>query len=255
MQAKIRYRVFENPDSASAQVAAEIAQLIRERATLGRTVVLGLTAGPTLQPLYAELIYQHREEALSLKNVITFNLDEYVGLDRAHPTSFRSCMQQHFFDHVDIPRENIRFLSGTVTAHEVQNHCTAYEKQITKVGGIDYQVIGIGRSGRLGFNESGTPAHALTQQVELGELTRSAMAKTFDGLGDIPTHALTMGCGTILRARKIALLAWGSNKARIVRSAVQGPVTSRICASYFQNHPGTQFFLDLAAASVLTKER
>lgn len=252
---KIRYRVFENPDSASAQVAAEIAQLIRERAALGRTVVLGLTASPTLQPLYAELIYQHREEGLSLKNVITFNLDEYIGLDGAHPTSFRARMQQHFFDYVDIPRENIRFLSGTISVHEVKRHCTAYEKQIAKVGGIDYQVIGIGRSGRLGFNESGTPAHALTQQIELGELTRSAMAKTFDGLNHIPTHALTMGCGTILKARKIALLAWGANKARIVRSAVQGPVTSRNCASYFQNHRGSQFFLDPPAASVLRKKQ
>ena len=248
---KIRYRVFENPDSASAQVAAEIVQLIRERAALGRTVVLGLAAGPTLQPLYAELIYQHREEALSLRNVITFNLDEYVGLDAGHPTSFRACMQRHFFDHVDIPRANIRFLSGMVSEHDAKSHCTAYEKQITKVGGIDFQVVGIGRSGHLGLNEPGTPAHALTQRIELGELTRGDMAKTSDGLANIPTHALTMGCGTILKARKVALLAWGSNTARVVRSAIQGPVTSRVCASYFQNHRGTQFFLDPPAASVL----
>ena len=252
---KIRYRVFENPDSASAQVAAEIAQLIRERATLGRSAVLGLAAGPTLLPLYAELIYQHREEALSLKNVITFNLDEYLGLNSDHPASFRAFMQRHFFDHVDIPDENIHFLSGKVAAHEAEDHCAAYEKQINKVGGIDFQVIGIGRSGHIGFNEPGTPAHATTQRVELGELTRDEVAKTFAHLDPVPTHALTMGCGTILKARKIALLAWGASNARIVRNAIQGPVTSRICASYFQNHRMAQFFLDPPAASVLTRQK
>lgn len=249
---KIRYRVFENPDSASAQVAAEIAQLIRERATLGRTAVLGLAAGPALQPLYAELIYQHREEALSFKNVITFNLDEYFGLSSDHPTSFRAFMRRNFFDHVDIPAESIRFLSGRVPEHEADGHCAAYEKQITKAGGIDFQVIGIGH---IGFNEPGTPAHEPTRRVELGELTRKELAKTFAPSDFIPTHALTMGCGTILKARKVAVLAWGANHARIVRSAIQGPVTSRICASYFQNHRTAQFFLDPPAASVLRNQK
>ncbi len=254
MPKSIRYRVFENPDSASAQVAAEIAQLIRERATLGRTAVLGLATGQTPLPLYEELIYQHREEGLSLRNVITFNLDEYLGLESTHPESFRAYMQRHFFDHVDIPPANIRFLSGTTADRDVVAHCAAYEKQIKKAGGIDFQILGIGRSGHIGFNEPGTAIDAPTRRVELGELTREDAAETFGGLEHVPTHALTMGCGTILMARKIALLAWGSRKARIVRRALQGPVTSRVCASYLQNHRKAQFFLDPPAASVLPQK-
>jgi glucosamine-6-phosphate deaminase len=254
MPKSIRYRVFENPDSASAQVAVEIAHLIRERATLGRTAVLGLATGQTPIPLYDELIYQHREEGLSLKNVITFNLDEYLGLGPTHPASFRSYMQQHLFDHVDIPDKNIRFLSGDIADENVASHCAAYEKQINTAGGIDFQILGIGSNGHIAFNEPGTAATSRTRRVMLRETTREDAAETFEGLENVPTEALTMGCATILRARKIAMLAWGSKKARIVRRALQGPVTPRVCASYLQNHPNTQFFLDPMAASVLRKK-
>lgn len=246
-----RFRVFENPDSASALVAAEIAQLIRERAVLGRHAVLGLATGATPLPLYAELIYQHREEGLSFKNVITFNLDEYLGLDSSHPASFRSFMQRHLFDHVDLPPENIRFLSGDVPDQEVTAHCASYERQIKKAGGIDYQVLGIGRNGHIGFNEPGTSQVSRTHRVKLSETTREDAADTFRGLDKVPTHGMTMGCGTILKARRISLLAWGSKKARIVRSAVSGSVNSKICASYLQSHPSAQFILDPQAAVLL----
>lgn len=254
MPKSIRYRVFENPDSASAQIVAEIAHLVRERATLGRNAVLGLPTGQTPLPLYDELIYQHREEGLSLKNVITFNLDEYLGLSPTHPASFRSYMQEHLFDHVDIPEKNIRFLSGSVAEEEVASHCAAYEKQINAAGGIDFQILGIGSNGHIAFNEPGTAVNSRTRRVGLGATVREDAAETFEGLENVPMEALTMGCETILKARKIALLAWGSKKARIVRRALQGPVTPRVCASYLQNHPNTQFFLDPMAASVLRKK-
>jgi glucosamine-6-phosphate deaminase len=252
MPKTVRYRVFENPDSASAQVAGEIAQLIRERALLGRKVVLGLATGRTPLPLYEELIYQHREERLSFANVITFNLDEYVGLARNHPASFHTYMRKCFFDQVDIPARNIHFLSGIVPEAKLAAHCEAYEDLIEKHGGIDYQILGIGRSGHVGFNEPGSSMVSRTRLVELGEMTRNDAARDFgDSVENVPTHAITMGCGTIMEARRIALLAWGSAKASVVRRAIQGRVTSKVCASYLQKHETACFYLDSPAATLL----
>lgn len=246
-----RFRVFENCDSASAQVAAEIAQLIRERAILGRHVVLGLPAGKTPVPLYEELIYLHREESLSLANVVTFNLDEYIGLPASHPGSFRAFMQRTFFDHVDIPAENIHFLSGNVSRAEATSHCADYEHKIAAAGGIDFQILGIGRNGHIGFNEPGCMADSRTRPVTLFDMTRRDTARWFPGIERVPNRALTMGCGTILEARRIAVLAWGSRKSRIVRRAIQGPVTADVPASYLQAHPGAIFYLNSSAAACL----
>jgi glucosamine-6-phosphate deaminase len=254
MHKNILYRVFENPDSASAQVAAEIAQLIRERATLGRTVVLGLATGKSPLPLYQELVYLHHEEGLSFKNVITFNLDEYLKLDHGHPASFRTYMQENLFDHIDIQPKNIHFPSSKVADKEIVNHCYDYERKIKRTGGIDYQILGIGRTGHIGFNEPGTPISARTRRVPLTDITRQDAAPAFDGIENVPTHAITMGCGTILAARRIALLAWGSPKASIVRKALEGPVTPKITASYLQKHRSVQFYLDAGAASLLKQK-
>ena len=252
MPKTIRYRVFENPDSASAQVAGEIAQLIRERALLGRPVVLGLATGRSPLPLYEELIYQHREERLSFSNVITFNLDEYAGVARNHPSSFHTFMRKNFFDQVDIPAKQIHFLSGTTPEAKMAAHCEAYEDLIEKHGGIDYQILGIGRSGHVGFNEPGSSIASRTRVVELGEITRNDAARDFgDAVAQVPTHAITMGCGTILEARRIALLAWGSGKASVVRRAIRGRVSSKVCASYLQKHDNACFYLDQPAASLL----
>jgi glucosamine-6-phosphate deaminase len=249
-----RFRVFENPDSASAQVASEMAALIRERATLGRSAVLGLATGKTPLPLYDELIYLHREEGLSFQNVITFNLDEYLGLAGDHPASFRAFMQQKFFDHVDVPAANIRFLSGNTAEGKIRAHCAGYERQISAAGGIDYQILGIGRNGHIGFNEPGSAINSRTRRVRLEETTREDAAPAFDGIDRVPTHALTMGCGTILEARRIVLLAWGAKKSRVVRRALESPVAPKVCASYLQTHAATQFFLDLPAAALLGRK-
>lgn len=256
MPKTIRYRVFENPDSAAAQVAGEIAQLIRERALLDRQVVLGLATGRSPLPLYEELIYQHREERLSFSNVVTFNLDEYTGVGRNDPASFHTFMRKNFFDHVDIPARQIHFLSGTTPPAKIAAHCEAYEDLIEKHGGIDYQILGIGRSGHVGFNEPGSSIVSRTRLVELGEITRNDAARDFgDSLENVPTHALTMGCGTIMEAKRIALLAWGSAKASVVRRAIQGRVSSKVCASYLQKHEAACFYLDSPAASLLKVEK
>ena len=243
--------MFDSPDAACHQVASEIAQLIRKRSAVGRTTVLGLATGNTPLPLYREFIRLHREEELSFKNVVSFNLDEYLGLDRDHPESYWSFMRRNLFDHIDILPQNIHLPSGMVAANEVPGHCAAYEAQIARAGGIDFQILGIGRTGHIGFNEPGTPIDSRTQRIHLDEITRQDAAPAFGGIENVPTSAITMGCGTILDARRIALLAWGAKKADIVREAIEGVITDRVSASFLQTHPAAKFYLDREAASAL----
>lgn len=246
------YLIFDSPAAASAMVAAEIATLIRAHDAQGKPTVLGLATGNTPLPLYQELIRLHREEGLSFQNVTSFNLDEYLGLDRDHPESYWSFMHQNLFNHIDIQADRINLPSGTVAADQIDAHCAAYDAAIRAAGGIDLQILGIGRTGHIGFNEPGTPATARTLQIHLDAITRQDAAPAFNGLENVPTTAITMGCGTILEARKIALLAWGSKKAAIVREAIEGPVSDQVSASFLQNHPAATFFLDREAAAELT---
>lgn len=243
--------VFESPEAACRQVAAEIASLIREHANLGKPTVLGLATGCTPLPLYRELIRLHHHDGLSFTGVVSFNLDEYLGLAREHPESYWSFMHRNLFSQIDIRPENIHLPSGTTSDSEIPAHCAAYEAAITDAGGIDYQILGIGRTGHIGFNEPGTPIHARTQVIHLDEITRVDAALTFGDIERVPTRAITIGCGTILEARRIALLAWGSKKADIVREAIEGPVTDQVSASFLQTHSNATFFLDQDAASAL----
>lgn len=251
MVTNIPFVVFDSPDAACRQVASEIAQLIRERSSRRRQSVLGLATGSTPLPLYRELVRLHREEGLSFRNVTSFNLDEYLGLDRDHPESYWTFMHRNLFDHIDILPENINLPSGTVADGEIETHCKEYEARIRKAGGIDFQILGIGRTGHIGFNEPGTPIEARTQKIHLDELTRKDAAPAFGGIEHVPTEAITMGCGTILEARRIALLAWGSKKASIVREAIEGVITDQVSASFLQTHPAATFFLDCEAAAEL----
>jgi glucosamine-6-phosphate deaminase len=229
-----------------------MSHLIRERAAEGRPAVLGLATGGTPLPLYRELIRLHRDEGLSFRHVITFNLDEYLGLGCDHPESYWAFMHRNLFDQVDILPENIHLPSGTVAPDEVEAHCAAYDAAIAAAGGIDFQILGIGRTGHIGFNEPGTPIDARTLRIHLDEITRRDAAPAFGGLDQVPVEAITMGCGTILEARRIALMAWGPNKAEIVRQAVEGPVTDQVSASFLQTHPNASFHLDAEAASKLS---
>jgi glucosamine-6-phosphate deaminase len=251
MVSPIPVLVFNSPAAACHQVAAEISRLIRERSSAGRSTVLGLATGNTPLPLYQELIRLHRDESLSFKNVASFNLDEYLGLERNHPESYWSFMHRNLFDHIDMLPENIHLPSGMIAENRISDHCAAYEAQIIEAGGIDYQILGIGRTGHIGFNEPGTPADSRTQKIHLNEITRLDAAPAFGGIDQVPQYAITMGCGTILEARRIALLAWGSQKSQIVRQALTGPVTDQVSASFLQNHPGATFFLDREAAADL----
>ena len=246
-----QYRVFSTRDSASVQIAAEIAQLIRDRAVLGRNAVLGLIAGKIPLPLYQELIYLHREERLSFGNVVTFNLDEYLGLENGHPASFRSFMRRNLFDHIDIKPANIHFLSATITDPRAFRHCANYEAKIARAGGIDYQILGIGRLGEIGFIERQIAFDSRTHRVLLSERLRKEAAGAFGGISRVPTHAMSMGYGTILKARRIAILAWGAAKSHGVRRVIESPVAIKLGASCLHTHPAAQFFLDELAASRL----
>lgn len=250
---RIRAEIFRDADAASAQLAGEIAALIRERAAAGKNSVLGLATGSTPVRLYRQLIRLHREEGLSFKNVITFNLDEYYGLTRDHPESYWRFMHEQLFDHIDLPAENIHLPDGTVPRGEVFASCRKYEDQIVAAGGLDLQVLGIGRTGHIGFNEPGSTRDSRTRLVTLDGLTRRDAARDFLGEANVPRHAITMGVGTIRDARRIVLLAWGEAKARIVAQAVEGPQLDSLPASFLQGHPEVQFMLDAGASSELTR--
>jgi glucosamine-6-phosphate deaminase len=243
--------VFPAPGPAAKAVAAEIARLLHEKQNAGQGAVLGLATGGTPIPLYQELVRLHREDGLSFRHVTTFNLDEYLGLDRDHPESYWTFMHRNLFDHIDILPENIHIPSGTIAPENVAAHCADYENHILKAGGIDFQILGIGRTGHIGFNEPGTPIDARTQNIHLDEITRQDAAPAFGGIDLVPTEAITMGCGTILDAHRIILMAWGAPKAEIVRQAIEGPVTDQVSASFLQTHRNATFYLDKEAAAKL----
>lgn len=252
---RIRTEIFADADSASRQLAGEVAALIRERAAAGKNVVLGLATGSTPVRLYRELIRLHREEGLSFKNVLTFNLDEYYGLTRDHPESYWRFMHEQLFNHIDLPATHIHLPDGTLPRGEVFGACRAYEDKIAAAGGLDLQVLGIGRTGHIGFNEPGSTRESRTRLVTLDGLTRRDAARDFLGEANVPRHAVTMGVGTILDARRIVLLAWGESKAAVLAQAVEGTPVDTLPASFLQGHKNVSFYLDGSAASALTRMR
>ncbi len=252
---KIRTLVSPTSAEASRLLASETASLIRERQEDGKNVVLGLATGSTPVPFYRELIRLHKEEGLSFGNVVTFNLDEYSGLERDHPESYFRFMHDQLFDHVDIPRDQIHIPDGTIPMEDVYEYCLRYEAQIAEAGGLDLQILGIGRTGHIGFNEPGSAADSITRMITLDRVTRQDAAADFMGSANVPRSAITMGVGTILKADRIVLMAWGSNKAEIVQEAVEGVVTDQISASFLQSHEKAVFLVDHAASTRLTRFR
>lgn len=248
MDRKIPTIIYKDKNEASVAVANEIADLIKKQQAAKTTAVLGLATGATPLSVYAELIRLHREEGLSFKNVITFNLDEYYPMSPSSEQSYVAFMNKFLFDHVDIPIENIHIPDGTLTDLEIDVYCQKYEQEIADVGGLDIQLLGIGRTGHIGFNEPGSTADSLTRVVELNEITRQDAALTFGGLEFVPAKAITMGVGTIARAKKIILLAFGKEKANIVRKTLRSEICSDIPATYLQGLHDVVFVLDQAAA-------
>ncbi|MDB6077195.1 MAG: Glucosamine-6-phosphate deaminase [Akkermansiaceae bacterium] len=244
-------RVFADREDACRTLAGEVAEMIAAINRSGRPAVLGLATGRTPLPFYAELIRRHREDGLSFREVVTFNLDEYLGLAEGHLESYRAFMRRELFDHVDILPGNVHIPDGWLAKSEIPAHCAAYERAIREAGGIDFQLLGIGRTGHIGFNEPGSPRDSRTRVVALDELTRRDAGPSFGGISQVPRQAISMGCGTILEARRIALLAWGEAKAAIVKTALQGQVTDQVSASFLQEHADAAFYLDEAAAGEL----
>ena len=247
--------IFDDPSQLSYQVARRIAGLVDERRAVGKNLVLGLPTGSTPIGVYQELIRMHREDGLDLSNVVTFNLDEYYPIEPESLQSYHRFMKENFFAHVNIPDENIHIPRGDLSSDAVERHCLEYEHQIEKAGGIDLMLLGIGRSGHIGFNEPGSSRDTRTRLVILDEITRKDAASDFFGEENVPQEAITMGIGTILEAREVILLATGEHKAPIVREAIEEEPTRRVTASYLQEHRNATFYLDRAAASELTREK
>jgi glucosamine-6-phosphate deaminase len=249
---KIPVAIHRNAKEGSAYVAKEIAKLIREKQAKKEKCVLGMATGGTPIYLYAELVRMHKEEGLSFKNVITFNLDEYYPIEKKAYQSYWSFMHRHLFDHIDIDPANIHIPDGTWSKEEIKKHCAAYEQTFEEAGGIDLQILGIGLNGHIGFNEPGSSIFSKTRLVNLDNTTRIANTYEFENISKVPRLAITMGISTILQAKRILLMAWGS-KAAIIARSVEGDVNEQVPASLLQQHNDCTFVIDEAAASDLTR--
>jgi len=240
--------IFLPTTEGASEVAARlVARQVREKPDS----VLGLATGSTPCKLYRALVRMHRFEGLDFSGVTTFNLDEYIGLDPAHPASYHRFMEENFFAHVNLSRERIHIPDGL--ASDVPAHCAAYEKAIRDAGGIDLQILGLGSDGHLGFNEPGSSLASRTRIKTLTEQTRSDNARFFNAGEEVPHHVITMGLGTIMESRMCLLLAFGQAKARAVAESVEGPVTASVPGSLLQFHPRAKVLLDAEASSALTR--
>lgn len=250
---KIPTKIFTNAKEGSAFAATQIADLIRDKQAKNEKCVLGLATGSTPKSLYAELVRMHNEEGLSFKNVIAFNLDEYYPIERDAIQSYHRFMKQQLFDKVDIDQNNCHIPDGTTSKEDVKQHCSAYEQKIADAGGVDLQVLGIGVNGHIGFNEPGSSVYTKTRLTTLTNSTRLANSYEFANISEVPRLAITMGIGTILKAKKIILLAWGPTKAPVIQQSVEGDDTEHVPASLLQNHDDVTFVIDEMAAAELTR--
>lgn len=250
---KASTKIFDSSVIASKAVANEIANLIRTKAANKEKCILGLATGSTPTSVYAELIRLHEEEDLSFNNVVTFNLDEYYPMPSDALQSYVRFMKEYLFDHVDIPADQIHVPDGTVSEDKIYEYCVSYENKIKAYGGLDLQILGIGRTGHIGFNEPGSGIQSITRLITLDHITVVDAASDFFGEENVPSRAITMGVGTIMAAKKVILMAWGEGKANIIKEAVEGPVSDIVPATYLQHHTNATFILDPASAAELTR--
>ena len=245
--------VYEDSNSASKAIAEEIANLIRVKQAQKQPCILGLATGSSPKGLYSELVRLHKEEGLSFKNVVSFNLDEYYPMEPDSVNSYVRFMKEQLFNHVDIFPENCYVPEGRLTKEEIRDYCEQYEARIEAFGGIDLQILGIGGNGHIGFNESGSLQNSKTRLVALDHITRVAASGDFSGLDKTPKTAITLGVKKIMEAKRVILMAWGERKANIIKASVEDEVTSQVPASYLQEHNNATFILDKAAANKLTR--
>lgn len=230
------------------EIAEKAAQHYVELLKNKPNAILGGATGSTPIGLYKELARLNKEGVITFKDVKTFNLDEYVGLDGSHDQSYRYFMNKNLFEHIDIDINNTHVPDGINT-----EKAASYDDEIKAAGGIDLQILGIGVDGHIGFDEPGTPLDSITHVVELEQNTREVNSRFFNSIDEVPTHAVTMGIKTIMNAREIILMAIGSSKADIVKAFIEGPVTTQVPASILQLHPNCTIYLDEAAATKLSK--
>ncbi|MGV3509397.1 MAG: glucosamine-6-phosphate deaminase [Sphingobacteriaceae bacterium] len=250
---KLPVKVYQDEHIASKNVARRIADLIIEKQSKNEKAVLGLATGATPVEVYEELVRLHKEEGLSFKNVVTFNLDEYYPMKPTSAQSYVTFMKENLFNHIDIDMANVHIPDGTLPLEEIADFCLDYERKITEFGGLDLQILGIGRTGHIGFNEPGSAPNSGTRLVTLDDLTRRDASRDFGGKQNVPTKAITMGIGTIFKAREIILMAWNQKKASIIKKAVEGEISSEVPATYLQLSDKVEFILDQDAASELTR--
>jgi glucosamine-6-phosphate deaminase len=250
---KIHNVTYKSSLEASNLVAQEIANLIRDKQRENKKCVLGLATGSSPIKVYEELIRLHNEEGLSFENVITFNLDEYFPMDKSNIQSYFYFMHEHLFNHVNILPENINIPDGNISIDNLYQYCIDYEMKIKDAGGLDFQLLGIGRTGHIGFNEPGSHLNSGTRIITLNHITRIDAAPSFLGIENVPRKAITMGIGTVRDAKRIVLLAWGSNKSEIIKETIEGEISTIVPATYLQQHNNTTFVMDEDASSELTR--
>ena len=250
---KIPTTIYEDSGEASIAIAQTIRDLILQKQQADQTAVLGLATGSSPTRVYDELVRMHQEEGLSFQNVVTFNLDEYYPIEPEQLQSYVLFMKEYLFDHIDIDPANTHVPDGTIDKEEISEYCTAYEEKIKAAGGLDLQILGIGATGHIGFNEPGSREISRTRLITLDKITRVAAASDFYGEEFVPTRAITMGVGTILEARQVILMAWGEGKSSVIHKTIEGPITDQIPATFLQKHPNAQIIVDQAAAAELTR--
>jgi glucosamine-6-phosphate deaminase len=250
---KIPVKIFKNPDEGSAFVAEQIRTLIHQKEKEGKKCVIGLATGSSPKTLYKHLVRMHKEEGLSFKNVVTFNLDQYYPMDKDALQSYHYFMRKNLFEHTDIDPANYHLPDGMIPKDKVKEHCLEYERKIEAAGGIDLQILGIGVNGHIGFNEPGSRIYSKTRLAILDNSTRMANAYEFGNMTEVPRMAITMGISTILKSKKIILMAWGQTKAAVIQKAVELEDTEEVPASLLQNHYDCTFVVDEVAASELTR--
>lgn len=252
---KVPTDIYETPEEGARQIASDIAQIIRDKQKAGRFCVLALTGGNSPRSLYSELIRLHEEEGLSFSNVIVFNLYEYYPLSAESVASNLNSLKEMLLDHVDINPQNIFSPSGTIAKEKIFEFCRLYEQRIESFGGLDVAVLGIGRLGNVGLNEPGSRLNSATRLILLDNTSREEASKIFGSSESTPVSSITMGIATVLAARKVYLMAWGDEKATMVKECVEGNITDTIPASFLQTHNNAHIVVDLSAAANLTRIR
>ncbi|RUO37825.1 glucosamine-6-phosphate deaminase [Aliidiomarina taiwanensis] len=239
------FYVLPNPHAIAEYLSNLLVQKIQENPKL----VLGLATGSTMEPIYAAFVVQAKQLGLNLNDIVTFNLDEYIGLAPEHPQSYHHYMQTHLFKPAGIRQEQVSLPSGM--CRDVELECVNYSKKIQAAGGLDFQLLGIGTNGHIGFNEPGTPFSSLTHVVDLSENTRRDNGRFFEDKSQVPTQAITMGIEDIMSAKEVVLVATGSHKAEVMAKLFETAIDEDMPASIIKSHDNFKIIVDQAAAELL----